>query len=153
MPRHLLLLMTAVAIAQTPDVIEGRKRVQELSARTYVKCGANDFRLVEDRSGPGGSQQFKIVEYQLLSHMNDIQESAPQNVKGVQYRSVLEHSCDKKRIYTLSRTGAGWRGQWSEWAPCGKIDPDNPFVPTATKAGEPTGLLKRDGVWSLTGAK
>jgi hypothetical protein len=154
MVRYLLFIFVALsAAAQTADEIEGRKRARELLTRTYVRCGANDFRLVEDRSGPGNSQQFKIVEYRSLSHMNNIQESAPENTKAVQYRSVLEHSCEQKRIYTLSRSGTEWRGQWSEWAACGKLDPDNPFVSTTQRVGEPTGILKRAGVWSITGAR
>ena len=127
--------------------------MRELLARTYVQCGKNDFRLVEDHSGAGGSQRFKIVEYQTLSHLINVQEDTPENTKGVQYRAVLEPSCAQKRIYTLSRAGSEWRGQWSAWAPCGKLDPDNPFVLTAGKAGEATEIIKRAGVWSLTGPK
>ena len=65
MLRNLPVLVAAIGLfAQSPDVLEGRKRVQELNARTYVRCGTTDFRLVEDRTGPAGSQQFKVVEYQ-----------------------------------------------------------------------------------------
>ena len=154
MLRNLPVFVVAIGLfGQNPDVLEGRKRVQELNARTYVRCGTNDFRLVEDRSGPAGSQQFKVVEYQSLSHLNDIQVDAPEATKGVQYRSVIERSCAQKRIYTLSRVGSQWRGQWSDWVPCGKLDPDNPLVLVPSKPGEPTGLLKRAGAWSVTGAK
>ena len=154
MLRNLPVLVAAIGLfGQTPNVLEGRKRVQELNARTYVRCGTTDFRLVEDRSGPAGSQHFKIAEYQNLSHLNDIQVDAPEDTKGVQYRSVIERSCAQKRIYTLSLAGSQWRGQWSDWVPCGKLDPDNPLVLVPRKAGEPTGLLKQSGAWSVTGAK
>lgn len=143
------ILAAAVMLAQpTPDQLEGRKRMQELVAKTYVKCAANDYRLVAETPN-----QFKIAEYETLSHLLDIQESEPQNTKGVQYRAVAEHSCSRKRIYTLARVGTEWKGQWSAWTACGKTDPDNPLVLNPTKAGEPTTILKRAGAWSLTGAK
>jgi hypothetical protein len=146
-------LMFAIgALASTPDELEGRKRAGALLTQTYVKCGKNDFRLAEDRPA-GGAPQFKIVEYQSLSHLINVLESAPENATGVQYRSVLEHSCQQKRIYTLARAGSEWRGQWSAWTKCGKVDPENPFVLAPEKAGEPTGILKRAGIWSLTGPK
>jgi hypothetical protein len=76
------------------------------------------------------------------------------NKMGVQHRGVIEHSCVQKRIYTtLSRAGSQWRGQWSEWAPCGKLDPDNPLVLVPNKASEPIAIIKRAGAWSVTGAK
>jgi hypothetical protein len=93
------------------------------------------------------------VEYETLSHMLNVLESEPENAKGVQYRANVEHSCGRKRIYTLVRAGSEWRGSWSDWSPCGKADPDNPFELAARKEGEPTGLLKRSGAWSITGAK
>lgn len=145
MLRHLLVFVALIGLfGQTPDEVEGRKRTRELIARTYVHCGTNDFRLVEE---------FKIVEYQALSHLLNVLETAPENKMGVQYRGVIEHSCGRKRIYTLSRAGSQWRGQWSEWAPCGKLDPDNPLVLVPNKAGEPTAIIKRAGAWSVTGAK
>jgi hypothetical protein len=151
--RTVLLCVAALAIVsgQTPDIIEGRKLTRELVVKTYVQCPKNDFRLVEDRSGPGGSQQFKIVEYQNLSRMLNVVETAPEKTSGVQYRAVIENSCAQKRIYALSRAGNEWKGQWSAWAPCGKTDPDSPFVLNATKAAQPTAVVKKDGMWSLTG--
>ena len=138
--------------AQSPDVMEGRKRAQQLIARTYVKCGENEFRLVHDQLGPNGTQQFRIAEYRGHSRLLNIVDAAPENARGLQYRAILEKSCAQKRIYTLLQTKSVWSGKWSNWVPCGKVDPDNPFVLTAAKSGQPTEIIKRAGAWSLNGA-
>ena len=148
-----MVFAVIAASGQTPSVQEGRKRIADLLARTYVECGKNKFRLVEDQSGPGGSQQFRIAEYQRLAPFVNIVDDEPGNKNGLQYRAVLETSCAQKRLYTLSRTGSEWRGQWSAWAPCGKVDPANPFVLNASKPEQATELIKRADVWSFIGPK
>lgn len=152
---RLLLFLTLAAFgasAQEPDILEGRKRANELLKRTYAQCGKNKYRLAEDRSGPGGSQQFRIAEYEGLSHLLNVLESEPKDEGGIQYRAAVEHSCTRKRIYTLSRAGSEWRGQWSDWVPCGNLDPENPLVLKPGKRGAATEIVKRKGAWSLAGA-
>jgi hypothetical protein len=103
----MFVLVAVLVWAQSPDVAEGRKRAQEWLARTFVKCGENEFRLVQDPLGPNGTQQFRIVEYRGLSRLLNIVDAEPENTNGLQYRAILEKSCAQKRIYTLFRTKSG----------------------------------------------